>query len=171
MAMPSVSGLSEAHRAQARRELVRGVALFMRDPAAIHYSQDAVLRWEGIHNGLSINKDQVPAHSDCSSSDTWLLWNALHVPYGVRDVVNGQDWKAGYTGSMIDHGKTVVHESNLMIGDCPIYGSSRANTKHTTMVIGHQNGVVKVFSHGGEAGPFILDLHYRPDLLVCKRYI
>lgn len=170
--MGSVSGLSEAHREQARREIVRGVEMFMRNIDAIHYSQDAVLRWEGINKHMSINRGQIPVHSDCSSSSAFLLWNALVLPYGVRDVVNGQLWRAGYTGTMLRHGKVVQHEKNLKIGDCALYGIPGTTGKHVAVVIGRgADGRVRVFSHGSERGPFILDLHYRDDLIECRRYI
>jgi hypothetical protein len=163
--MSSVSGLSARHRARARQLVVRGAALLLANPAAVHYTQGAE-RWEGIARQLLIARGQYPEHGDCSSTATWLLWNALGRAYGVRDVVNGAHWRAGYTGTMLEHGKLVHHEGNVQVGDLAIYGRGFPG-EHVAVCLG--GGVV--FSHGSEAGPFKLPLHYRPDLMAIRRYI
>lgn len=163
--MSSVSGLSEPHRAHVRQLVVQGCELMLGHARSVHYSQGAD-RWEGIEKGLLSWKGQYPKHADCSSTATWLLWVGLHHHYGVRDVVNGQDWRAGYTGTALQHGKRVVHEANVKVGDLAFYGSGWPG-EHVAVCLG--GGVV--FSHGSESGPWKLALRYRPDLMEIRRYI
>ncbi|MEO6501136.1 MAG: NlpC/P60 family protein [Jatrophihabitantaceae bacterium] len=82
----------------------------------------------------------------------------------MADVVNGQRWAAGYTGTMLQHGRAVP-ASSAQVGDLVIYGSG-APGQHVAVCLG--NGLV--FSHGSEAGPFKLALRYRSDVLSVRRY-
>jgi hypothetical protein len=161
-----VSGLSDKHAAEARRVILLGVELLMRDPARVHYTQDAVARWEGINKHLRIADRECPTHGDCSSTHTWLLWNALtHV--GVkRDLVNGASWKGGYTGTIASHGKRVSDIRNAKVGDAILYGPG-PTFEHVATYIGGG----RVFSHGSERGPFILSVDYRPDRGMIRRHI
>lgn len=162
----AVSGLSDARRAQARRTILRGVDLLLRNPDAVHYTQGP-LRWEGINRGLHIQTGQHPTHGDCSSTHTWLLWCALTgVQPKIDDLVNGQHWKAGYTGTIIGRGKRVQHVSNAKVGDAVLYGPLPF-CEHVATYIG--GGLV--FSHGGEAGPFKLGVDYRLDRTAIRRHI
>lgn len=162
----SVSGLSSRHRREARKIIVEGAEMMLAHRSRVHYTQGPQ-RWEGIDRRRLISKGQYPGSSDCSSSSTWLLWNAIHVPYGVRDVVNGTNWRSGYTGTLLTHGKVVRHEENIKVGDLALYGRPGSTGAHVALCIG--GGFV--FSHGSEAGPFKVNLHYRPDLMCVRRYI
>jgi hypothetical protein len=163
--MASVSGLSARHRAEARRIVLHGCNLLLSHPWDLHYSQGSN-RWEGISSQRLIRRGQYPHHGDCSSTNTWLLWNALRVRFGVRDTVNGINWRGGYTGTMLNHGKPVHDLANLKVGDCAIYGWGFPGS-HTTLYMG--GGMW--FSHGSERGPFKVSLYYRPDLMQIRRYI
>jgi len=133
----------------------------------VHYSQGP-MRWMGINQHLTHLKNEYPTRCDCSSTATWMLWDAMARPYGVRDLVNHASWRAGYTGTMINGGKAVLHKANLKIGDCIFYGwQSRGVPKHVAIYVG--GGLV--FSHGGESGPYILRIDYRPDRVAMRRYI
>lgn len=168
--MSSVSGLSDAHRAQARR-IVRDAAwLGYSNRSRIHYTQGGQ-RWQGISDTRYSEKNQYPNYADCSAFATWCLWNGLKVKFGVRDTVNGALWKAGYTGTMLSHGKVVQHLSNVKIGDCVIYGKPGTTGAHTAIVIGRKNGQVMVISHGSEGGPYYLPYNYRSDIICIRRYI
>jgi NlpC/P60 family len=162
-----VSGLSDDHAAHARKLIVASARNMMRHTGEIHYSQQPN-RWEGINKKLTVTKGQYPSHSDCSSSSTWMLWDAIHRTYGVRDLVNGQNWQAGYTGTMYTRGKGVVHDKNLKVGDCIFYGNQGGGIpSHVAIYIGGG----RVFSHGSEGGPYILGLDYRSDRRMSRRYI
>lgn len=169
----SYSGLDAKDRATARRIFIKGVEVLMAHTVQLHYSQDMRLRWEGIDDeiipwtaGGRLN-GKYPKHGDCSSTGTYLLWLALAHHFHLSDRVNGQGWKAGFTGTLIDHGKTVSSPKSLKIGDAVLYGPSRSNTEHVAWSIGGD----RVFSHGGEAGPFILRWNYRSDVVAFRRYI
>lgn len=137
----------------------------MAHPANVHYTQSSA-RWQGIDKHLLVSKGQCITEGDCSSTATWLLWNALHIAYGVRDVVNGENWKAGYTGTIAQHGKLVQHDSNILIGDLVLYGPA-PTFEHVAVAIGGG----RVFSHGSEAGPFLLNIDYRSDRAQVRRFI
>lgn len=171
--MSSYSGLNERDRATARRLFIKGVEVLMAHPTQLHYTQNMTDRWEGINDEIipwtaagRIN-GKYPKHGDCSSTGTYLMWLALAHHFHLPDRVNGQNWKAGYTGTLIDHGKPVHDWGRLKVGDAIIYGPSVSRSEHVAWSIGGR----RAFSHGSEAGPFIVDYAYRPDILAIKRYI
>lgn len=162
----SASGLSAEHRAKAKSLAIAAARLGLEHAPAIHYSQGAS-RWDWFKRKMKAYLGQFPTKLDCSAFVTWCEWNGLE-HFGVRDTVNGTNWSGGgFTGTMIEHGKTVQHEASIQWGDAAIYGASPSSTEHTAICVG--GGMV--ISHGSEAGPFLLPLHYRPDLLVVKRYV
>jgi cell wall-associated NlpC family hydrolase len=150
--------LPPKERHEATSVLLRGVSLLMRDPAAVHYTMGPD-RWSAFNENLRIVRGQCLTHGDCSSTTSWLLKNALDHVHHHADVVNGAHWRAGYTGTQFAHGRRVVHDYNLRIGDLIFYGGSSTVPEHVAMYVGGG----KVFSHGGEGGPYILALDYRPD--------
>jgi NlpC/P60 family len=163
--MAGSSGLSEAHRAHARKIIVRGANLMVRNKDRIHYSQRPD-RWVGIERKLSCLNGQYPTTADCSSTASWMLWDAMARNYGVRDCVNNLAWKAGWTGSMYKLGLNVQHEPK--IGDLVFYGTQAGGVpEHVAVYIG--GGLV--FSHGSEGGPYILKKDYRGDRRMTRRYI
>jgi hypothetical protein len=165
MSAARVSGLSDAHAAEARAVILKGVDLLMRDPAGVHYTQGPD-RWSAINQKLRIADGKHLTRGDCSSTGSWLLWNALtHV--GVsRDLVNATAWRSGFTGTMAVHGKRVVQVEHAKIGDAVLYGPA-PTFEHVAVYIGGG----RVFSHGSEAGPFLLPIDYRPDRGMIRRYI
>lgn len=162
--MSSVSGLSALHRVHARDLAVEAARLTIRNAPTIHYTQGD-RRWEGIDDGLKAWKGQFPNYADCSSMATWWLWQGLD-HFGVRDVVNGQNWNWGYTGTMLRCGREVQHRANWRRGDLFIYGAGWPG-KHVAMYLGGG----KVASHGSEPGPYLLNWDYRSDLMSVRRYI
>jgi cell wall-associated NlpC family hydrolase len=131
---------------------------------ALHYTQTG-RRWDGINKGLKAWKGQFPNYADCSSFATWCLWNGLD-HFGVRDVVNGANWKAGYTGTILNHGKLVKKQSNWMRGDLIVYGNGFPG-EHVAIYIG--DGLV--ISHGSEPAPVKVRWNYRGDFMQCRRFI
>lgn len=169
--MASVSGLSAAHRIEARDRTVRAAMLGLKHKSELHYTQGQQ-RWQGIRSDLRSQEGEYPHWADCSSFATWCLWNGLKVKFGIRDTVNGANWQAGFTGTMLDHGKRVVHVSNAIRGDCPIYGDGPPG-KHTAIAVGRRKSDNKlmVISFGSEDGPYYLPYDYRGDLMEIRRYI
>jgi cell wall-associated NlpC family hydrolase len=126
--------------------------------AQIHYTQGPD-RWWGIHNG-STGLNQ-PAWADCSSYTTWIFWQARRHMRGAPgdDVVNGQDWKSGYTGTHLEHGH--IHE-----GGVDHWHAGRTLVFYGKPTVGHVAlyvGDGMVVSHGSESGPVYVRWDYRND--------
>ena len=114
--------LSDAEQQTARDRAVEAAHLGYNHAPEIHYSQDMVKRWYPISQHCDASKGQYADYADCSAYVTWCIWNALYLPHGIEDIVNGQQWQAGYTGTMLEHGQT-VSTSDAIAGDGVIYGS------------------------------------------------
>lgn len=164
--MSSVSGLSPHHRAVAKAAVVQAAVLGLHHAPELHYTQGAK-RWEGITSKLVAARGHYPNNADCSAFATWCLWNGLYVLFGVRDVVNGADWRAGYTGTMHTHGKVVAHRENVQHGDLALYGDPYGRSGHVAVCVGGGH----VISFGSEPGPFLLPIDYRADCREIRRYI
>jgi hypothetical protein len=150
----------------ARKQIKRCATALLAHPSSVHYTQGAD-RWDGIaHHKAPGKPGLLPFRGDCSSTATWILWRALHVLAGQADRVNGTDWKAGYTGTLAQHGKRVSgRPGTRRVGDLVLYGRGWP-FEHVAIIVGP--GVV--FSHGSESGPFLLPIHYRPDAAEFRRY-
>jgi hypothetical protein len=135
-----------------RIRVVRAALLGYRHKNQIHYTQ-APRRWDGISNRCRSHLGRYPLNADCSSYVTWCLWDAFGGPNAGPDVVNGQSWKAGYTGSLKQHGRRVSLE-NAMPGDLVHYGGGTG--VHVTIIVGKN----KVVSHGQESGPHLIAPNY-----------
>lgn len=167
--MASVSGLNREQRIRARDRVVQAALLGFHHAPKIHYTQGPK-RWEGIDKRLNARLGQFPTQADCSSFATWCLWNGLFLGFGLGDNVNGQGWAAGYTGTMLDHGKQVRSVTNAQRGDLVLYGSGPPG-EHVTVVVAMKGGVPMVVSHGSEGGPYHVKYNYRSDVYQIRRYI
>lgn len=167
-----VSGLSDDHAAHARHLMILQANLMVRNRGRVEYSQGAD-RMVGIRRHLSVIRGEYPPTCDCSSTSYWMHYDAVHRPYGVRDLLvpEGKDWDPNrtiYTGTMYRHGKAVIHDASLKIGDLIYYGDQGGGVpEHVALYIGGG----RVFSHGSMAGPFISPLDYRNDRRMSRRYI
>lgn len=132
--------------------------LLLRNAAAAHYTMGAS-RWQGIAERLIAARGRFPAYSDCSSSFTWAWWQVLG---DGEDVLNGASWRAGYTGTLLSHGKRVTSDVE---GAAALYGSGFPG-KHVVYCLGDGKGI----SQGSEAAPFLVDLDYRSDLMELRTY-
>lgn len=158
----SVSGLSERHRKEAVNGVLQAAVLGLHHAPVIHYTQGPG-RWSGIDKHCNASKGQYPRYADCSAYATWCYYNGLYLRGHHTDIVNGLHWGAGYTGTMLEHGRRV---SSPIAGDAIIYGS-RWPGEHTAVYTG--GGLV--VSHGSEAGPMLIPWRYRSDVLAIVRYI
>lgn len=125
----------------------------------VHYTQGG-LRWQGINRKDIAAQGDFPNYADCSSFYTWCLWQLLK---DGPDVVNGADWQAGYTGTLLTHGRRLNGDVE---GAAALYGNGWPG-KHVAYCLG--NGMV--ISHGSEGGPYLLPLHYRSDLMEIRAYL
>ena len=166
--MPSISGLSRDHRIRCRDRAVHAAKLALAHPDEVHYNEFGP-RWDGITHRRNSSHGQFPLQSDCSSFATWCLWNGLHLVYGLGDIVNGENWTGGYTGTLREHGKRVRDTSSALRGDLVHYGGGTG--AHVAIVVEMRDGTPWVISHGSEEGPFYLAYNYRSDVSHIRRYI
>jgi cell wall-associated NlpC family hydrolase len=171
----SVSGLDRRERHHARDIAVHAMRLTLDHAAQVHYTQGSD-RWEGVAHRLDARHGHFPRHGDCSSTTSWALYVALHLEFGLGDIVNGDGWHGGFTGTQAQHGRRIVHtplsghRDNTLRADLVLYGRG-PTFEHVAMVVGHRNGKPYVISHGSEAGPFFLPFDYRGDAAEFRRYI
>ena len=169
--MPSVSGLGVNNRIRARERTVQAAELARAHRDQIFYSQEAAPRWEGISKKRRARRGQFPKNADCSSFVSWCLWNGLFLRFEVEDIVNGADWKGGFTGTLLDHGKKVRRVANILPGDLVHYNPAPGfNSAHVTIYVRRQNGVPMVMSHGSDGCPCYVNYDYRP-VREIRRYI
>jgi cell wall-associated NlpC family hydrolase len=133
------------------------------------YCTSGALRWDGIVHRRIARAGQYPAYADCSSFVTWCLWNGLYLGINVGDVVNGAHWRAGFTGTMLQHGAAVSAGSALP-GDAVIYGRRGTSGAHTAIVV-RSRSTPMVGPNDSEGGPFDLRYNNRSDVLPIRRYI
>jgi len=164
-----VTALTKKERRQAREIAVDAAMLGFRHRSAIHYTQGSS-RWQGISDTRYSRRDQYPNYADCSAFATWCLWNAMAVNFHRVDTVNGLRWKAGNTATMAVRSRRIEKVSNVLRADLVIYGRPGVSA-HVAIVVGRQNGVPIVVSHGSEAGPLLLPYNYRRDIYSIRRYI
>jgi cell wall-associated NlpC family hydrolase len=170
--VPSLSGLGVNNRIRARERAVQAAELARAHRDDILYSQEARPRWEGISKKRRARRGEFPKQADCSSFVTWCLWNGLFLRFEVEDIVNGADWKGGFTGTLLDHGKKVRRPANMLPGDLVHYDPDPPKFKsaHVTIYVRRQNGVPMVISLGSDACPCFVKYDYRP-VREIRRYI
>lgn len=153
---------TERQRREARRKTVRAAFVALENRERIHYTQGP-RRWEGINLHKRAYRGEYPRYADCSAFATWCLWDGtlLHKPH---DFVNGAQWRAGYTGTQVQHGKRVEMD-DLLPGDLVFYGGGSIPA-HVAVYVGKG----RVISHGSEAGPYLLPVRYR-EVNQARRYI
>ena len=163
-----VSNLTRPEQVRCRARAVQAALLGYHNRSALHYTQGS-RRWDGIRLRKIAALGQYPNYADCSAFASWSLWNGLAVVFHRPDVVNGQSWNGGFTGTMMTHGKRQT-VSNCLPGDCVIYGR-RYPGVHVAIIVGRRGSTPMVVSNGSEAGPFYVAYNYRRDILGIWRYI
>jgi hypothetical protein len=156
---------TDAEIAKARVLAVHAFRLAYRNEPYVHYTQGAT-RWQGIREHRRSAEGRYPNYADCSSIFAWAWWNALTYvdSFQTRDRLNGCQWTAGFTGTLLAHGWRV---SDRKPGDAVIYGW-RYPGVHVAMVAEDTN---MVYSHGSEWGPRYVRWNYRSDVLSVRRYL
>eukprot|EP00823_Brevimastigomonas_motovehiculus_P003370 TRINITY_DN2046_c0_g1_i1.p1 TRINITY_DN2046_c0_g1~~TRINITY_DN2046_c0_g1_i1.p1 ORF type:complete len:196 (-),score=22.78 TRINITY_DN2046_c0_g1_i1:287-874(-) len=152
-----VNSNSPCSTTKSAKEMIREAADAVYNQRAHEtYTQDATKRWIGIHD--KVCPPAAPSHSDCSSAATWIWWTAIGQG---ADILNGESWKAGYTGTLKTHGSK-IDCSKCELGDIALY----TKPAHAAVCIGNQH----VVSHGHDPAE-IVSIHYRSDLEQCRRYM
>lgn len=156
-------GLSEKHRKGAVNGALQAAIVGLHHASQMHYTQDG-RRWEGIDRRRDAAKGEYPHYSDCSSFYTWCAYNGLVLHGGNHsDRVNGLAWRAGYTGTLLRHGR----RRNMPIPGCAIVYGRAWPGEHVALYTGGG----KVVSHGSEGGPYLLNWRYRGDVLAIIEFI
>jgi cell wall-associated NlpC family hydrolase len=163
--MASVSGLTRDERIHCRDRVIQAAELAWQNAEDVHYTQGGK-RWNGIRNNRDARLGKFPHWADCSSFVTWCLWNGMFLKYELPDTVNGLNWTAGNTGSLLQGGKKITDVEKVLRGDLVFYGSPR----HVSIVYGRKNGHPMVISHGSEGAPFYVRFDYR-TVTQIRRYI
>jgi len=128
----------------------------------IHYQQYRPMRALGV-------KPESGFSADCSEHSTCAYyWSRKATGIAVPDPNPGNGYNGyGYTGTLVNNPEC---HPNFLVGDLAIYGSSLGNTEHVCTC--YQGGDVnssRWCSHGSEAAPYSVSLHYRSDLLKVVR--
>jgi len=139
-----------------RQGLYTAAMALYNNRASEHYTQGSS-RWIGITDG--VRPPSAPTYSDCSAAATWCYWTVFG---SGPDFLNGQNWRAGYTGTMSSRGRSTGC-STMQIGDLAFYGNP---ISHVAISIG--NG--KVVSHGSDPVG-LYPYNYRSDLNSCRTYL
>jgi cell wall-associated NlpC family hydrolase len=154
------SGLSAEHLHTAHKRIEHTLSLALDLSGEMNYTQGPG-RWSGITDHRRAYKGQVPIDSDCSAFATWVWWDAT-LRWHPKDFINGQAWKAGYTGTMVARGLIVPKPT--LPGDLVIYGTGVNNTQHVAVGVGDGKHVV---GHGSPGAHFS-EWDYRPVVRVVR---
>lgn len=127
----------------------------------LHYQQRRPMKCLGIAPEQGFT-------ADCSEHSTAAyFWAKEETGIAVPDP-NGEGYSGyGYTGTLVDNPRV---SGSYQVGDLAIYGSSSGSTEHvaTCYVAGDSASSVWC-SHGSEAAPYAVKLHYRSDLYCVVR--
>jgi cell wall-associated NlpC family hydrolase len=171
----SAKRVLERRKTTVIERLIRAAWLALAHRSLVHYTQDRPFelsaqggrprRWDGIRLGLRGKNGQFPRYADCSSFVTWCYWDALGGPNAGQDIINGEGWSSGYTGTQLDCGREVPI-SQARPGDLAFYNRGGS--------IGHVALVVApgmVISHGSESGPSRPSIDWDGQLRHVRRYL
>ncbi len=153
-------------RAAAVEQIVRAAHIMIDNSDVIRYAGPGARarllakRMQGVRQGLLLPR--FPIFEDCSSSVTWLYFQAAAPDPNGRGY-DGQGW----TGTLVDHGREITL-AEAAPGDLVFYGDGRSRS-HVVCVMAGSGAAAKGFSHGSEAGPFYVNVGYRPVTEV-RRY-
>jgi hypothetical protein len=150
-----------AQKAAVRRTIADYGTAAIRGAAGIHYSQHRPLSCLGVPPSRGFT-------TDCSglviAAYRWAnLHSGVRVPDPGGYAYNG----AGWTGTLI---RNPPAGGLYRVGDIAVYGRSRSATSHACLCIREGDASSSSWaSHGSEAGPYAVRLHYRRDLVAVVR--
>jgi cell wall-associated NlpC family hydrolase len=158
-------GLGGRERKRARDIAVYAAMMGYRHRGQMIYTEGGA-RWSGIDDRRLGYKGEFPRAADCSAFVTWCIWNACEHFHIKHDIVNGANWREGYTGTMVEHGQRIGFHQ-LLPGDAVLYAGSSSVPQHTAIYVGHG----RVVSHGHQGGPLLLPVELGLPLNQARRYI
>jgi hypothetical protein len=160
-AAPSES--ADAKKARVRSAMADYCRRSIANEPGIHYQQLRPVGCFGV-------KPESGFTTDCSGHSTCVYyWARQATGIAVPDP-NGNGFSGyGYTGTLIDNPRC---SPKYLVGDLGIYGASAApdDTEHVVTCYAEGDGdSSKWCSHGSEAAPYSVALHYRSDLVAVVR--
>ena len=155
--MRDAKAAQQKQPAQAAGQRIASAALYAHGRKPRHYTQGGQ-RWQPVERAPRW-KSNMWSYGDCSSFATGCFKQA-----GIKNDPNGYGWRAGYTGTLCQHGKAVSVKS-VQPGDLLFYGSGPP-WDHVTVAVSKDRCV----SHGSEGGPHLLANSYRP-IGQARRYV
>lgn len=158
-------GLSGPQRQRAREIAVYAAMVAYHHRAEMIYTEGPA-RWSGIDDHRLGYKGEFPRAADCSAFGTWALWNGLEHFHIHQDIVNGADFREGYTGTMTRHGIEVPFNA-LLPADLIFYAGTREIPQHVAIYVGRG----RVISHGRPGDPSLLPIEIGLALNQARRYI
>jgi hypothetical protein len=107
---------------------------------------------------------------DCSGFVINCFWNAGHDLKVYLEDPSGQKYSGWGNTSTLDtwlrkHGKRVVEANGYLVGDIVLYDGHTAICSRAGSATGSD-----WTSHGSEAGPRVVKLNYRDDIVGCWRH-
>jgi len=90
-----------------------------------------------------------------------------------EDVINGQHWRAGYTGTQTAHG--TLHRFGTRFwkpGRTLVFYGQPHDISHVALYVGKDKvtGRHMVVSHGSDSGPNFIPYDYRSDFREARAY-
>jgi hypothetical protein len=133
----------------------------------IHYSQARPM----THLGVPPEKGFT---ADCSGFATSaFFWADKYTQKFKVEDPNGLGYNGtGYTGTLLANNRKrrVPLEHKMFVGDMALYGPSLGYTTHVCICMKSGSADSSEWaSHGSEAGPYVVRLKYRSDLLCVVR--
>lgn len=136
--------------------------------ALIHYSQVRPMTHLGKMPESGFTADCSGLATSCFKHADIFTAFKVNDPNG--DIFNYNGF--GYTGTLLANNRKrrIPLDRKFFVGDLALYGTGLSDTRH--VCICRKNGDAKTSiwtSHGSEAGPYSVYLHYRRDLLCVVR--
>ena len=159
--------LTPTQKLHVRESISRYCEGAFKNEPQIHYSQQRPFTYnDNIGVGYHV--------LDCSAFVGNCFWNAMHdLKVYLHDVCNYKYSGWGNTGSIESYlrssGKVVVEANGYLVGDVARWGQG----DHAHVGICCKDGTAgtaRFASHGREAGPYPVELHYRSDFVGCWRH-
>lgn len=160
-------GMMSTPMEKSQQTLVAAAMALYNIRSRVHYTQGPSRMWivkNHVKTAAGVSKAWA-VYEDCSSSATGLYYIA-----GVPDPNQFRFNGLGYTGTLSVCGRRWTRATKPPIGALAFYGRAYPWTHVSVIINRPATGSSRVFSHGSEAGPYLLDVDYRSDHRQTREY-